>query len=95
MVSSVNPRYFTIAPGHPGAGRAVYLAGSHIWNNLHDGTGPGAACSGSPEPFDYAAYLEFLKERGRNFRAAGRRQLLGRVAQRQDPRDGERRDDEG
>lgn len=67
VVSSTNPRYFTIAPGHPGAGRAVYLTGSHIWNNLHDGMGPGAACAPTPEPFDYAGYLAFLKEHGHNF----------------------------
>ena len=67
VVSTTNPRYFTVAPGHRGAGRAVYLTGSHIWNNLHDGMGPGTACAATPEPFDYAAYLAFLKERGHNF----------------------------
>ena len=67
VVSRANPRYFAIAPGHPGAGRAVYLTGSHIWNNLHDGMGPGAACAERPEQFDYPAYLGFLKERGHNF----------------------------
>src|SRR5882724_7749637 len=41
-VSSRNPRYFTPIAG-PRAGRAVYLTGSHIWNNLHDGMGPGRA----------------------------------------------------
>ena len=39
-VSTRNPRYFTPIAG-PSAGRAVYLTGSHIWNNLHDGMGPG------------------------------------------------------
>jgi len=34
----VNPRYFTVASDE---GRAVYLTGSHIWNNLHDGMGRG------------------------------------------------------
>jgi len=67
VVSTTNPRYFTVAPGHRGAGRAVYLTGSHIWNNLHDGMGPGTACAATPEPFDYAAYFAFLKERGHNF----------------------------
>lgn len=35
-VSTINPRYFT----HRGdrTGQAVYLTGSHIWDNLHDGT---------------------------------------------------------
>ena len=67
VVSQANPRYFTVAPGHEGAGRAVYLTGSHIWNNLHDGMGPGTACAATPEPFDYDAYLTFLNERGNNF----------------------------
>src|SRR2546425_10701756 len=67
VVSAANPRYFAIAPGHAGAGRAVYLTGSHIWNNLHDGMGPGSACAETPERFDYHAYLEFLKAHGHNF----------------------------
>src|SRR3989442_5703957 len=67
VVSTTNPRYFAIAPGHAGAGRAVYLTGSHIWNNLHDGMGPGSACAETPERFDYHAYLEFLKAHGHNF----------------------------
>src|SRR5688572_6903479 len=44
VVSTVNPRYFTVTSG-PRSGEAVYLTGSHIWNNLHDGMGPGPACS--------------------------------------------------
>ena len=67
VVSRANPRYFTVAPGHPGSGRAVYLTGSHIWNNLHDGMGPGAACVEPAEAFDYPRYLAFLKEHGHNF----------------------------
>jgi len=67
VVSKANPRYFTIAADHSGAGRAVYLTGSHIWNNLQDGMGPGSACPPTPEPFDYGAYLAFLKEHGHNF----------------------------
>jgi len=66
-VSEVNPRYFTVASGGAGTERAIYLTGSHIWNNLHDGMGPGPACSATPERFDYDAYLKFLKERGHNF----------------------------
>lgn len=46
-VSTRNPRYFTPASG-PGAGRAVYLTGSHIWNNLHDGMGRGPAGPDGP-----------------------------------------------
>jgi hypothetical protein len=59
VVSRSNPRYFTIGSGDD-PGRAVYLAGSHIWNNFHDGMGPGAECADEPEPFDFDGYLEFL-----------------------------------
>jgi hypothetical protein len=38
----VNPRYFTVASGDR-AGKAIYLTGSHIWNNFHDGPRCGAA----------------------------------------------------
>jgi hypothetical protein len=67
IVAEENPRYFTVASGAIGVRRAVYLTGSHIWNNLHDGMGPGASCRELPEPFDFDAYLRFLKERGHNF----------------------------
>ncbi len=66
VVSTRNPRYFTPSSG-PGAGRAVYLTGSHIWNNLHDGMGPGPEGPGEPERLNYEAYLRFLTERGHNF----------------------------
>jgi hypothetical protein len=65
-VSTSNPRYFTHRSG-PTAGRAVYLTGSHIWNNLHDGMGPGAEATEEPEPFDFDGYLRFLTEHGHNF----------------------------
>jgi hypothetical protein len=65
-VSTRNPRYFTPSSG-PGTGRAVYLTGSHIWNNLHDGMGPGPDGPDGPERMDYQAYLRFLTERGHNF----------------------------
>ena len=65
VVSEKNPRYFTVASS--GVQRAVYLTGSHIWNNLQDGMGPGATCAAAAEPFDYEAYLAFLKARGHNF----------------------------
>jgi hypothetical protein len=64
-VSPANPRYFAVQNG--GEQRAVYLVGSHIWNNLHDGMGPGAACPEQPERFDYDAYLAFLAHYGHNF----------------------------
>src|SRR5918995_1581911 len=42
VVSAANPRYFAVA-SDPDDGRVVYLTGSHIWNNFHDGVGPGPA----------------------------------------------------
>jgi hypothetical protein len=65
MVSKTNPRYFTFA-SEPEQ-KAIYLTGSHIWNNFHDGMGPGADCSDASEEFDFEGYLKFLKERGHNF----------------------------
>ena len=65
-VSTTNPRYFTPTSG-PAAGQAVYLTGSHIWNNLHDGMGPGAEGPAEPERMDFGAYLRFLTDRGHNF----------------------------
>jgi hypothetical protein len=62
-----NPRYFTVAAGDATDRRAVYLTGSHVNNNFHDGSGPGADCSENPERNDFRGYLEFLKERGHNF----------------------------
>ena len=67
MVSKTNPRYFTRASGNKADREAIYLTGSHIWNNFQDGMGPGADCAETPEPFDYDAYLRFLKEHGQNF----------------------------
>jgi hypothetical protein len=64
VVSAANPRYFTVASDEQ---KAVYLTGSHIWNNLHDGMGPGKGCAEPPERFDYGAYLDFLVEHGHNF----------------------------
>src|SRR5579884_2239031 len=67
VVCSTNPRYFTVASGSAGSQKAVYLTGSHIWNNFHDGLGPGSACSAVSEQNDYDAYLRFLKAHGHNF----------------------------
>ena len=64
-VSSANPRYFAIGSGADE--RPVYLTGSHVNNNLHDGLGFGRECPDEPERFDYDAYLDFLLERGHNF----------------------------
>jgi hypothetical protein len=66
-VSTANPRYFTAATGDTAGRKAVYLTGSHIWNNLHDGMGPGNGCSETPERFDFGAYLDFLADHGHNF----------------------------
>ncbi len=41
VVSQSNPRYFTTRSGEQPNGEAIYLTGSHIWNNFHDGMGPG------------------------------------------------------
>ena len=67
VVSEANPRYFTVASGNAADRKVVYLTGSHIWNNFHDGMGPGSDCAETPEQLDYDAYLEFLKDHGHNF----------------------------
>ena len=58
-VSSVNPRYFT-----NDCGKAVYLTGSHTWNNF-----PDMDDNYPPEnqPFDWAGYLNFLDQYNHNF----------------------------
>jgi Family of unknown function (DUF6298) len=66
-VSAANPRYFTAAAGDTADQKAVYLTGSHIWNNLHDGMGPGRDCAETPQELNYGAYLDFLDEHGHNF----------------------------
>jgi len=67
VVSEANPRYFTVASGDATKEMAVYLTGSHVNNNFHDGMGPGTDCAENPEQFDFDAYLEFLKDHGLNF----------------------------
>ena len=67
VVSEANPRYFTIESGSGAVRLAVYLTGSHIWNNFHDGMGPGPECAETPEGLDYDAYLQFLERHGHNF----------------------------
>ena len=55
--NAANPRYFA-----DGAGRAVYLTGSHTWNNLQD------MGRGYPPPaFDFDHYLDFLEALNHNF----------------------------
>ncbi|HLF33899.1 MAG TPA: DUF6298 domain-containing protein [Cyclobacteriaceae bacterium] len=57
IVSPINPRYFTNS-----SGKAVYLTGSHTWNNLVDMT-----YLDKTDTFDYTAFLEFLKKYNHNF----------------------------
>ncbi len=56
-VCSANPRYFTDA-----SGRAIYLTGSHTWNNLVD-----MGESDPPPAFDFPAYLDMLANLNHNF----------------------------
>lgn len=54
-VSPTNPRYFT-----DDSGKAIYLTGSHTWDNLQDW--------GAPTPnFDYNGYLDLLSANNHNF----------------------------
>lgn len=62
-VHPTNPRYFTDGTKQPdGRLKAVYLTGSHTWNNLVD-----MGRSDPPEAFDYEQYLEMLTRHGHNF----------------------------
>jgi hypothetical protein len=55
--STNNPNYFADARG-----RAVYLTGSHTWNDFQDwGT------DDAPQRFDFAAYVKMLVAHGHNF----------------------------
>lgn len=57
-VHPTNPRYFT-----DGSGKAIYLTGSHIWNNLQEIV----RTSGPANPtFDFKAYLDFLQQHHHN-----------------------------
>ena len=51
-----NPRYFT-----DGSGNAIYLTGSHTWNNFQEKS------DASVPEFDYAGYLHRLQEDNHNF----------------------------
>ena len=51
-----NPRYFT-----DNGGKAIYLTGSHTWQNLMDFVAEG------DQPFDYTGYLDMMEENGHNF----------------------------
>ena len=62
-VSKINPRYFSVKGGKD----IIYLTGSHVNNNFHDGLGFGKNCSQEPEQFNFDEYLIFLEEHGHNF----------------------------
>src|SRR5712692_8831749 len=55
-VSNINPRYFT-----DGSGRAIYLTGSHTWNNIQDMSGD------KPLPDGFSGYLDWLQSHNHNF----------------------------
>lgn len=52
-----NKRYFT-----NNSGKAVYLTGSHTWNNFQD-----TGLTDPPPAFDYAAYLDWMRNLNHNF----------------------------
>jgi len=54
QVHPTNPRYFT-----DGSGKAIYLAGSHVWNNLQDELAQGV--------ISYSDHLDVLQSYGHNF----------------------------
>ena len=56
-VSPSNARYFT-----DNTGRAVYLTGSHTWNNFQD-----IGVNGNQITFNYPGYLDFLQGLNHNF----------------------------
>lgn len=56
-VHAANPRYF-----EDGAGRPVYLVGSHTWNNFQE-----VGLANPPDAFDFPGYLQFLQDHGHNF----------------------------
>src|SRR5436190_2728831 len=56
-VHPTNRRYFT-----DGSGKAIYLTGSHVWQNFQD-----RGTASPPPAFDYTAYLDFLQARNHNF----------------------------
>ena len=57
LTASANPHYFKDT-----SGAALILSGSHTWNNLQDW-----GLNGSPRPFDFNAYVNFLLAHGHNF----------------------------
>lgn len=56
-VSPSNSRYFS-----DGSGKSIYLTGSHTWLNFQDG-----GIYDPPAKFNYAKWLDFLRENRHNF----------------------------
>ncbi len=54
---TVNPRYFT-----DDSGRAIYLTGSHTWENFQD-----IVSKDDEALFDYEAYIDMMAANGHNF----------------------------
>src|SRR5262249_12806388 len=54
---ATSPHYFT-----DGSGKAVYLTGSHTWNNLQD-----LGLTDLPPAFNFDAHLDFLDKHHHNF----------------------------
>src|SRR5688572_15430923 len=65
-IHPTNSRYFT-----DGTGKAIYLTGSHTWNNFQDGgwaaDGVGQDWTNNLKRFDYPGYLKFLRDHDHNF----------------------------
>jgi len=57
-----NPRYFS-----DDSGKAVYLTGSHTWNNLQEVEWPLFPVDRWEFPFDYHKYLDWMHEHNHNF----------------------------
>ena len=57
LTRSRNHHYFQDAKGH-----AILLVGSQTWNSLQDW-----GADNSPQPFDFARFVKFLKDHGHNF----------------------------
>jgi hypothetical protein len=55
-VSSKNSRYFT-----DNSGKAIYLTGSHTWENLQD------ILAAGDKPFNYTEYINMMQKNGHNF----------------------------
>ena len=62
-VHPTNPRYFSDGTKNPdGSQRAVYLTGSHTWNNRLD-----IGRDDPPKAFNFDDHLDFLERHGHNF----------------------------